>query len=216
MTTMFLVNCSGFKERTVTDLECRRLEISFSFNSDNYPWLLEKKYPQIAVWIKSETGDEQTLFVTQGAGKNDWYFADERPGSLPVWFGVKSKEEKLNLDAVSGATPGGDSHVIYWPVPESYHNKNVTVFLEANVSFDYNEFYTKEKDKPGFSDVNGQPSILWQVSFKIDGAPKGVTPEVIGHGHVLGENSNIDPDMSKITTALELFNYIHITYYPGR
>jgi len=116
---------------------------------------------------------------------------------------------------VTGATPGGDMHTIRWAIPEKYAGKNVMVFIEANVSLDYNEFYSKDEDSPGFSDVNGQPSVVWRTAFPVDDTPRQLTPDIIGHGHVLGKDSAIDPDMSGITTAAGLFNYIEISYQPG-
>ena len=210
---ILLVHCAGLKENKVVDANGRYIEIAFSFNTDHYPWLLGTKYPQLAVWVESDTGDHETVFVTQGAGKNKWMFADERPGALPVWLGVRQEKQGPDIDAVSGATPSGEDHAITWQIPEKYNGKDLTVFIEANVSFDYNDFYTREESDPGFSGVNGQPSVVWQVLFTIDDSQKQLTPGIVGHGHVLGKNNAVDSDMSGITTAAELFNYINITYY---
>ena len=211
----FLAHCSGLKEQKTVDANCRYMEIAFTFNTEHYPWLLGTKYPQLAVWVESDTGDPETVFVTQGAGKNKWMFADERPGALPVWTGVRPDEKSPAVDAVSGATPSGEAHTIHWLIPEKYNGKNVTVFIEANVSFDYNEFYTKKENNPGYSGVNGQPSVVWRSFFHVDNKPNQMTPEMIGHGHVLGKNSAIESDMSGITTAAGLFNYMNIAYHPG-
>ncbi len=212
---ILLVHCAGLKENKVVDTNGRYIEIALSFNTAHYPWLLGTKYPQLAVWVESCTGDHETVFVTQGAGKNKWMFADERPGALPVWAGVRPEKQGPDIDAVSGATPSGEVHTIAWQIPEKYNGKDLTVFIEANVSFDYNDSYTKEENDPGYSGVNGQPSVVWSSLFHVDSKPKQMIPEMIGHGHVLGKNSTVDSDMSGITTAAELFNYVNITYYPG-
>lgn len=206
------LHCSGLPERDVTDRKGESIEISLSFNTESYPWILGTKYPQLAVWVQPESIDSKTIFVTSGAAKNDWYFADERPGSLPVWFGVQQKDKNIEIDAISGATPSGEVHTITWKIPESYREKEVTVFIEANVSFDYNDFYTKDENSQGYSDVNGQPSIIWKSKFIADDQPHEITPEIIGHGHVSGKNHLVDPDMSNITTAAELFSYITVSY----
>jgi hypothetical protein len=211
---VILVHCSGMPEQKTVDVHHQYMEIDLSFNTDSYPWLLGTKYPQMAVWVESDAGDHETVFVTQGAGKDKWMFADERPGALPVWRGIRPEKQDMEIDAVSGATPSGDVHTISWQIPEKYHGKNLTIFIEANVSFDYNDFYTKEENDPGYSDVNGQPSVVWKSSFKVDDKPNQMSPENVGHGHVLGKSSDIDPDMSGVTTAAALFKYINISYHP--
>ncbi len=212
---VMLVHCSGMPEQKTVDAHHKNMEISLAFNTEHYPWLMGTKYPQLAVWVKSDDGGYETVFVTQGAGKNKWMFADSRPGALPVWSGVRPETQGPDIDAVSGATPSGEVHTIVWEIPEKYNGKNLKIFIEANVSFDYNDFYTKDENDPGFSDVNGQPSVVWEASFTVEGSPRQITPEMIGHGHVLGKDSAIDPDMAGMTTAAELFNYINIAYHPG-
>lgn len=191
------------------------MELSLSFNTESYPWLLGTKYPQMVVWIQSGDETPKTIFVTRGAGEKKWWFASERPGALPVWDGIKTKEKDIKIDAVSGATPSGEVHTVSWQIPVEYKGKELTVFLEANVSFDYNDYYNKEENTPGYSDVNGQPSIVWRASFMVDEQPQEVTPEIIGHGNALGVDTVLDPDLSNITTARDLFGYISIQYSPG-
>ena len=169
----------------------------------------------MAVWVQSGDESPETVFVTQGAGEKEWWFAWERPGALPVWDGIKTKEKDIKIDAVSGATPSGEVHTVFWQIPDKYNGKALTVFLEANVSFDYNDFYNKQENTPGYSDVNGQPSIVWHASFAVDDQPQEVTPEIIGHGNVLGSDNVLEPDLSNITTARDLFEYISVKYSPG-
>ena len=175
------------------------------------------KYPQMALWIESDPGNVKTFFVTSKAGENGWFGADKRPSSLPVWFGKLAKEGKIDIDSISGATPSGDVFTILWQVPDKLMNKDIKLFIEGNVSFDYNNFYIKKAKKgtPGYSDVNGQPSIIWMCSLKIDGSKKEIKPEIAGHGHVIGENHSINKDLGNITTAKEMFNYIKVSYFPG-
>jgi hypothetical protein len=42
-----------------------------------------------------------------------------------------------------------------------------------------------------------------------------ISPEIIGHGNLWGENHQIDPDIAKITTAQETFSYMGVTYVEG-
>jgi hypothetical protein len=56
---------------------------------------------------------------------------------------------------------------------------------------------------------------VWKTSLTVDGLSRQMTPIIFGHGHVLGKGSEIDSDMSGVTSAAELFNYLNVTYYPG-
>ena len=215
MVLVLLICCKSVPVKKRVDEKQPYLEISFSFNTENYPWLLGTKYPQMAVWVKCDTMKPETIFVTQGAGEDKWMFADKRPGALPVWSGVRPAENGMKLDAVTGATPSGESYAIVWMMPPEYMGRKITLYIEANVSFDYNDFYSKEEGSPGFSGVNGQPSVVWRAVLTPGDMPVEITPEIIGHGNVLGKTSAIDPDMSHISTASELFHYIRISYHPG-
>jgi hypothetical protein len=210
------MSCAGDPVQEIEKSDSRRVEISFSYNTESYPRMLGVNYPQMAVWVTAAGEEPRTLFVTEGAGKNRWIFADERPSSLPVWFGIRRDEGGIDIDAVSGATPKGETHIITWEVPERYWGRRISVFIEANVSFDYNDYYSKEKNAPGYSDVNGQPSVVWEAAFDAGDVPRELTPEIIGHGHVMGMSHGIDPDLRHITTAAELFHYIRIAYIPGK
>ena len=98
-------------------------------------------------------------------------------------------------------------------MPQNLINKNVDVYIEANNSYDYNDYYTKEKGTPGYSAANGQPSLIWKARLDLsEKMSEAISPEIIGHGHVQGLNHQIDPDVSKITTANETFQYIGIRY----
>ena len=106
---------------------------------------------------------------------------------------------------------------IYWQIPDKLKNKNINLFFEANIAFDYNYYYKKgtKKGSPGYNDVNGQPSLVWNSSFNLSNKFVSKVPKIIGHGHVLGKDHEIDKDISKITTAKNLFGQINFIYSPG-
>jgi hypothetical protein len=199
------------------------LRITLAFNPDLYQKpavFLPKAYPSYAIWLEdAATGKVQTIYVTGKAGQNKWISAKERPESVPVWFGARKLEKSEaapDVDAVTGATPSGESTVIYWPVPAFWKQRKASLYAEANISFDYNENFNNEKGTPGYSGVNGQPSIVWRA--KLEFAKEDlldITPEIVGHGHVSGADHHIDPDMSGITTASRIFRYVGVNYYAG-
>lgn len=217
MMAIVLSGCASLEAPPGPSVDRQRVEITFSFDTESYPWLLGTKYPQMAVWAVTDS-EARTVFVTRGAARDDWYFADKRPSALPVWSGVREQDRDGAVDAVSGATPSGESHTIVWALPPTFTNKPVDVYIEANVSFDYNAFYHDDEDGTdgAYSDVNGQPSMVWKASFAADDTATDVEPAIIGHGHVLGNTHEIDPDTSRITTADSLFHYIRVSYHPAR
>ena len=210
-------------EKPVFDIDQPHLQITLSFNPDLYQkpaFFLPKAYPSFAIWLEDKaSGDLQTIYITGKAGRNEWIAAKERPESVPVWSGLlrpRSASAKLDVDAVTGATPSGKSTVIYWPVSAAWKNRQVHMFIEANISFDYNEYYTSEEGTPGYSGVNGQPSVIWRAEIMLaDQEQLDLKTNIIGHGHVSGADHLIDPDMSRITTAADIFRYIGISYHTG-
>ena len=199
------------------------LEFKFTYNYDVYEkpsFFLPKSQPTFAIWLEEKnSGTVQTIYVTGKAGKNKWILAEGRPESVPVWYGVRHKEtvdESLNIDAITGATPSGETAVIHWQVPRHLRDKQVDVFIEANNSFDHNAYYTKQKGTAGYSADNGQPSLIWRAELdfsKTMDAP--ISPEIVGYGSVWGEDHQIEPDISKITTARDTFSYMGIRYVDG-
>ena len=65
---------------------CRFLQLFYiDFSNESYPHLMGTSYPQMAVWIESDTDMHRTVFVKEGAGQNRWVFAGRRPESSPVF-----------------------------------------------------------------------------------------------------------------------------------
>jgi len=226
LTLLMILGCTAApvqKDEVKIDFNQPYLEFKFTYNYDVYQkpsFFMPKSQPTFAIWLmEKNSGAVQTIYVTGKAGKNKWILAEARPESVPVWYGAREKEtldEYVSIDAISGATPSGETAVILWQVPRHLRDKQVAVFIEANNSYDYNAYYTKQKGTDGYSAENGQPSLIWRA--EIDFAKptdEDILPEIIGHGSVLGEDHQIDPDISKITTALDTFSYMGIRYVAG-
>ena len=204
-----------------TDPSQPYLMFDLVYNFDVYQrpvFFMPKSHPTFVIWLEeSETGYRESIFVTKKAGKNAWNFADSRPEAIPVWSGVNKIEKRqhaFDIDAVSGATPKDDTARIYWQIPDSLQGKTVDIYIEANNSFDFNDHYNNKKGKPGYSGANGQPSIVWKASITFSHkSPQNVSPEIIGHGHLFGENHRLFEDISKITTAANTFQEIRISYF---
>lgn len=175
-------------------------------------------YPQVSVWL--ESGDNKIirqLYASNKIQKQDWIDAPDsgRPEALPVWTHRKAsiKKQSDEPDAVSSATPSGttDQSVSIQNI-QNYITKNPDtdwyIYLEANRSYDYNEYYSKER-----SGVNGQPSLLYRslISFK-EGVLSAGPLELIGSGALKGGDGDIYSDLSNITTARDLFSSMTISF----
>ena len=218
-----LAACSAPPMRQSVDTARPHLKITVVFNPEMYQSMMFKKmYPTYAVWVEDQkTGEVKTVYITGKAGKGKWIMADERPSSVPVWYGAAKGEKKgpsAEIDGITSATPSGKMVTHLWQVPDAMAGKALTVYIEGNVSFDYNEFYRKDAPAgdPGYSDVNGQPSLVWRARIDTSKGQGSVTPVLAGHGEVLGRDHRINEDLAGITTARGLFHYIKVVYEPER
>lgn len=213
------LSCGSMHDTGAPDMNRPNITILFSFNPESYPRFISKAYPQMAVWI-TQPGMKfaRTIYATNKGSKDSYWGADTRPYALPVWYGAREIEARTTVDAVTGATPSGESFSIRWNVPPELRGKAVDVFIEANVAFDYNAAFPKsaKSGEAGFSEVNGQPSLVWKARFLPGNDRKEISPVIAGHGHVLGTDHDIHPDISGVSTAKGIFHYIKVIYDPGK
>ena len=140
-----------------------------------------KYAPSFAVWVEDEAGNTATLFATDKVATG----LKNRPQTLPVWTGLRE------ADAASGATPS-DKAELTLNIPDEFAGKKLKVFVEANASYDFNDFYAEglEEGAEGYSDVNGQPSAIWTADM--DTAQSGsATLEMTAVGDVLGADHDL-------------------------
>ncbi len=220
---MVSLSCGAPAVKPALDGTKPHMKITISFNPDIYKSMMFSKiYPTYALWAEDKrTGTVHTIYVTGKAAKGKWIMADERPSALPVWYGAIKRERLEHLDytvdSVTSATPSGSTVTHLWQIPEDMRGGRLNIYLEGNISFDYNSFYPKDarKGSPGYSDVNGQPSLVWLGVVDAGSRDLVVKPIIAGHGHVLGEKHGIDGDLSKITTARDIFTYLDFNYSAG-
>ena len=89
------------------------LEISFKFKRKGIA------SSQYAIWIEDKAGNlVRTVFVTSFTGKGGYAF---RKDCLPVWVNkAKLQLRRLEVDAVSGATPPSGKQVYIWDGKDQY------------------------------------------------------------------------------------------------
>jgi len=112
-------------------------------------------------------------------------------------------------DAISSASPT-DS---FYLVTRTHGRANrFFVLLEANSSFDYNDYYRPDSfpDEIAYSSGGNpaQPSVVYRAL--VDGETRFTVMTPIGHGHHAGADGRIDPDLSHLTTALSIIDRIVI------
>jgi hypothetical protein len=181
--------------------------------------------PQIAVWIERPNGEYvETLFVSRKAATGSFKWGKNgfarRPESLPVWShkrNIKSADglympERDNplADVVTSATP-----LTSFTVNSKYeHDESLNLMVETNKSFDYNDYYNKQNlsDNSAYKkSPNGQPSVVYKATLDLS-KHNVILAELIGHGHMTGQDGLINPDLSNVTTAKEMFQGIIITF----
>ena len=173
-----------------------------------------KHTPQFAVWIEDLNGNfVQTLTVTKKAATNTWVSGPEngRPEALPVWK-HRSSNSITAIDAESSATPKGTVAVTQ-SADKLTTGQTYVVFLEVNSSFDYNDTWPKnaKEDSPGYSGVNGQPSVVYSARF-IAGKNIEVELSPVGTGAVDGSDGEIRPTLDGLTTALSIIQHATLSF----
>lgn len=186
-------------------------------------------YPLFALWVEDLSGKYlQTLYVSRVIGSSRFEFGKEengrwvpdvvrRPEALPYWGhqrGVKARDgyflpdpESPVPDVVSAATPS-ESFKLRTRTDEPL--TEIRVLLEVNQSFDWNDYYSKERfpdDKIySGSGQNGQPSLVYAATIDLAKDTRHYALNPVGHGHPGGQDGSLDKDLSGITTAFDIID----------
>ncbi len=195
------------------------------------------QYPLFAIWTEDSTGNYiETLYISRVISSSTFDFGKKvgenwesaivrRPEALPYWShkrGIEASDGLFvplngapDLDAVSGATP--TSNFIVKSKSNIDKNSDYRILVELNQSYDWNEYYTKDKfpnDKiySGSGQV-GQPSLIYATEInRIDlQSTKHKIMNLIGHGHHSGKNGKLYKDVSQITSAKNIAERIIVT-----
>lgn len=157
-----------------------------------------------ALWSETQTGIPTTIYVTCKAAKGYEGKNLNNSQDLPVWNKARSLQnlypESPELDAVTTATPSRSIFLIHWEPANNNPSDTINLFLEVNVPYDYNNFYTRNMGS------NGQPSLIYGISFVSSPDTLLITKNfrIIGRGHHLGQTDQIYPDLTGMTSSLEI------------
>lgn len=201
------------------------------YESEPQPLFLGLTYtttPQVAFWLEDLEGRYiSTIYVTQKISNGSFIPTDDmfktvsRPESLPYWAhqrgvsyagnSVMPTANNTDLDGMTGATPLGNYDV------RSKLNTDLRQFkvmMEINRSYDFNDFYSKDKypdDKVySGSGSSGQPSVIYSAEINLDENKHTYIMQAIGHGHYSGQDGKLYKNFEGIDTALQLVKRVLI------
>lgn len=188
-------------------------EISFMINKDIYTLSDWSEPPQFAVWLEEECKKEiQTVFVTHRTARDNWKGIASCPVSLPYWVNKYKKEYKTDQgpsyqnrlpDAYTGATPDQSFSGKFGIDPGKWN-----LFLEVNVSGDYNDYHERESDfSENYDFGNGQPSLVYMMVM--DTSLSNTNAVVIGCTSQFSFSDSLYP-VTTITTAKQLLQNIKV------
>ena len=186
-------------------------------------------YPLMAIWIEDNEGKYiQTLFVpvTIATGvfkygkqeNNKWISAPKRvPQTLPYWAhkrGVKAEDglympdpQNPVADAYSGATPV-KGFILNSRADQALPDE-FRILFEINQNWDWNEYWTNDKfpDDENYK-MSCQPALVYEAEVDMKNKQESYLMKPIGHSHYSGKTGELFPDLSTLTTALDIADSI--------
>lgn len=208
--------------RTDTYAEKKKAQVEITFHI-----LLKEKKCQMAIWLVDEKGIfVDTIYVTKKiaqkglgnrGGEMDDKWGGSRLSALPVWAYQRGKDygggnfyppkDRALPDTITSATPKAGEFTWNWRPEKNILPGKYRYYVEVNKSFDKN----KDHD---YSWYRGQPSVIWQGEILVRDKMSENNAKIIGHGHIAGANGKINPDLSTLTTALQLIEKVEAVYRP--
>jgi len=186
-------------------------------------------YPLMAIWIEDMDGNYlQTLYVAESIAKgifnygeirdNRWVNgAKRRPAALPYWGhkrGIRASDgfylptsENPVVDAYTGATPTTD--FILKTKTDSLLPAQFRIIFEINQSWDWNTYWTNNKYPEDLHyKTSAQPALVFATEIDLNTEKEIYEMKPVGHSHYSGKDGNLYPDLSTLTTALQIVDKI--------
>ena len=188
-------------------------------------------HPLMAIWVEDLDGNYiQTLYVAQSISKGVFAYGDKttgrwkageisRPAALPFWAHKRNIKNDIGNympkpgfevpDAYSGATPKANFTLdtrMNNPVSGKFR-----VLMEINQSWDWNRHWTNSMfpDEPEYK-TSAQPAVVYATEVDAGSSQKTYEMKPLGHSHYAGADGNLYPDLSTLTTALQIVEEVKL------
>ncbi len=195
----------------------------------------QHNHPMMAIWVEDTDGKYlQTLYVNKSVATSIYGHGDKssgewlpgtvrRPAALPYWGhqrGIEASDglfvpDPLNPvpDAYTGPTPPGD-FVLKTRTDQVLTGK-VNILFEINQSWDWNDYWNNGLF-PDDQDYRGsaQPAVVYRATIDLSEPEQEYVLVPIGHSHYSGADGSLNPDLSTLTTALDIAGEIKVRIIP--
>jgi len=188
-------------------------------------------YPLMAVWLEDMDGKYiQSLFVPKSVATSVFRFGEVRdrewqpgvrryPQTLPYWAHKRNIKAPDGLympdpenpvpDAYSGATP--ITGFVMSSRSDNPINTQVRIMLEVNQNWDWNEYWTNDLyPDDEYYKRSCQPALVYEGILDPAFPERKVVMKPVGHSHHSGATGELFPDLSTITTALNIADTITV------
>ncbi len=193
-------------------------------------------HPMMAVWVEDTAGHYiQTLYVNNSVATSVYGHGDKssgawlpgmvrRPAALPYWGhqrGIAAPDglfipdpQNPVADAYTGPTPPGD-FVLKTRTDEVLTGK-INIMFEINQSWDWNEYWNNGLYPDDYEyRSSAQPAVVYRATVDLSDTGKEYILTPIGHSHYSGADGSLDPDLSTLTTALDIVREIKVRIIPA-
>jgi hypothetical protein len=190
--------------------------------------------PQIAIWVADDEGRYlDTLYVTQSEAKSEYSPTQEgqivrRPEALPVWGHARGVKAADGIFSPTRDAPLPDVVTTASPLESAYFLtrartslRRFQLLVEVSNAYDFNDYYNVRAfpDDPVYMGDGkpAQPSAVYRGVLDLDARDSQyVVLRLAGHGHVTGKDGAIDPDVSHMTTGLQIVDRVLVEVDPPR
>jgi hypothetical protein len=186
-------------------------------------------YPLMAAWLEDSDGKYiQTLYVPLSVAtgvykygkqeKNKWVTAPKRtPQTLPYWSHKRGIQASDGLYMPEPQNPVADAYTGSTPVKSFILNAKADqklpdvfkVMFEINQNWDWNEYWTNNRypDDENYK-MSCQPALIYETVIDMNNREESYKMKPVGHSHYSGKTGELFPDLSTMTTALNIADSI--------
>jgi len=188
-------------------------------------------HPLMAIWIEDlDSNYIQTLYVARSIAEGVFRHGDpstgrwlpgpiRRPAALPYWGhqrGIRASDglyiptqDDPMPDAITGPTPKGN-FILNTNTPAEIP-LSFRVLFEINQPWDWNSYWSNNKfpDDEDYK-TSSQPALVYEAVIDHSSGQNEFSMKPIGHSHWSGKSGELFPNLSTITSALDIAKSIRV------